>query len=57
MDLAIPQVVRHKPTGDLLITVERYGANLPGDLPERERIELAWMILTGCRPDRMGTLS
>jgi len=23
----IPQVVRHKPTGDLLITVERYGAN------------------------------
>lgn len=27
MDLAIPQVVRHKPTGDLLITVERYSAN------------------------------
>lgn len=27
MSFTIPQVVRHKPTGDLLITVERYGAN------------------------------
>ena len=27
MTFAIPQIVRHKPTGDLLITVERYAAN------------------------------
>lgn len=27
VDFAVPQVVRHKPTGDLLITVERYHAN------------------------------
>lgn len=45
------QLVRERPL-DVLVALR-----LPGALPERERIEMAWMIVAGCRPDRMGTLA
>jgi len=51
LHLLLRQLVRERPV-DVLVALR-----LPGDLPEAERLELAWMILTGCRPDRMGTLS
>lgn len=51
LHLLLRQLIRERPV-DVLLALR-----LPGDLPERERLELAWMILTGCRPDRIGTLS
>ncbi len=45
------QLVRERSL-DVLVALR-----LPGDLSERERIELAWMVLTGCRPDKLGNLS
>lgn len=45
------QLVRERSL-DVLVALR-----LPGALTERERLELAWMVLTGCRPDKMGNLS
>jgi hypothetical protein len=42
------QLVRERPV-DVLVALR-----LPGDLPEADRIELAWMILTGSRPEKLG---
>ena len=50
LHLLLRQLVRERPV-DVLAALR-----LPGDLPERERLELAWMIVAGCRPDRIGTL-
>jgi|GEM_PF-1581703 len=51
LHLLFRQLVRERPL-DVLVALR-----LPGDVPERERIELAWMILTGTRPDRLEALS
>lgn len=51
LHLLFRQLVRERPV-DVLVALR-----LPGDLPEVERIELAWMILTGSRPDKLGVSS
>jgi hypothetical protein len=48
LHLLFRQLVRERPV-DVLVALR-----LPGDLPEAERIELAWMILTGSRPEKLG---
>lgn len=51
LHLLFRQLVRERPL-DVLAALR-----LPGDLPERERIEMAWMILAGVRRDRIGSPS
>lgn len=51
LHLLFRQLVRERPL-DVLAALR-----LPGDLTEPERVEMAWMVLAGCRPDKHGNLS